>query len=59
MKIQNMIRIRWILAALFMLAAGCFYSCTSGGEGQQVRLSQAGNQITDGGTGPEIGRAHV
>lgn len=53
MKIQNMIRIRWILAALFMLAAGCFYSCTSGGEGQQVRLVQAGSQITDGGTAPE------
>lgn len=49
MNKQNMIRIRWILVALFVLAAGCFYSCGFGGGGQEVQLAQ----ISGTGAAPE------
>ncbi len=45
MKKQTMIRVRWILAAVFVLAAGCFYGCGQE-EGQVVRLS--GESRTEG-----------
>lgn len=53
MNKQNMIRIRWILVALFVLAAGCFYSCGFGGGGQEVQLAEISGNGAETGTAPE------
>lgn len=53
MNKQNMIRIRWILVALFVLAAGCFYSCGFGGGGQGVQLAGISGTRAETGTAPE------